>query len=120
MGRDLEGIRAGTRSRPAARGCRSRQPDGPGSARRRLQSRAADDAAEAVIGTGRDAALALQAAPMIDLFETARQLQAFCDGQAWRSCFIGGVAVQRWGEPRLTRDVDLTLLTGFGGEAPFI
>jgi len=28
--------------------------------------------------------------------------------------------VQRWGEPRLTQDVDLTLLTGFGHEAPFV
>jgi len=57
---------------------------------------------------------------MIDLFETARQLQVFCDGQGWRSCFIGGIAVQRWGEPRVTRDVDLTLLTGFGNEDTFI
>ena len=57
---------------------------------------------------------------MIGLFETARELQAFCDQQGWRSCFIGGIAVQRWGEPRVTRDVDLTLLTGFGGEDPFI
>jgi len=57
---------------------------------------------------------------MIDVFETARQLQDFCDGLGWRSCFIGGIAVQRWGEPRVTRDVDLTLLTGLGGEAGFI
>ncbi len=26
----------------------------------------------------------------------------------------------RWGEPRTTQDVDLTLLTGFGGEAPYV
>jgi hypothetical protein len=57
---------------------------------------------------------------MIDLFETARQLQTFCDLQGWSSCFIGGIAVQRWGEPRVTRDVDLTLLTGFGDEDVFI
>ena len=57
---------------------------------------------------------------MIDIFETARQLQRFCDERGWRSCFIGGVAVQRWGEPRVTRDVDLSLLTGFGGEDDFI
>src|ERR1035438_5762293 len=57
---------------------------------------------------------------MIDIFETARQLQNFCDQRGWRSCFIGGIAVQRWGEPRLTRDVDLTLLAGFGGEDIFI
>lgn len=57
---------------------------------------------------------------MIDLFGTARDLQNFCDQQGWRSCFIGGVAVQRWGEPRVTRDVDLTLLVGFGNENPFV
>jgi len=57
---------------------------------------------------------------MIDLFETARQLQVFCDGQGWRACFIGGLAVQRWGEPRVTLDVDLTVLAGFGGEGRFI
>lgn len=33
---------------------------------------------------------------------------------------IGGVAVQRWGDPRQTRDVDLTLLTGLGGEEAFV
>jgi hypothetical protein len=30
---------------------------------------------------------------------------------------IGGLALQRWGEPRATRDVDLTLLCPFGDEA---
>ena len=44
----------------------------------------------------------------------------FCDRQGWRSCFIGGVAVQRWGEPRVTRDVDLVLLVGFGSEGTFV
>jgi hypothetical protein len=57
---------------------------------------------------------------MIDLFETAIQLQAFCDQRGWHSCFIGGIAVQRWGEPRVTRDVDLTLMAGFGSEDGFI
>lgn len=57
---------------------------------------------------------------MIDIFAAAVGLQAFCDRQGWRSCFIGGIAVQRWGEPRVTRDVDLTLLTGFGDEAEFV
>jgi hypothetical protein len=28
--------------------------------------------------------------------------------------------VQRWGEPRLTVDVDLTLITGFGNEPDFV
>jgi hypothetical protein len=50
----------------------------------------------------------------------AGEIQAFCQKQGWRFCFIGGVAVQRWGEPRLTQDVDLTLLAGFGSEEQFI
>lgn len=57
---------------------------------------------------------------MNPLFATAEQVQRFCDEADWRFCFIGGLAVQRWGEPRLTRDVDLTLLTGFGGEDLFV
>jgi len=36
---------------------------------------------------------------MIDLFEIARHLQTFCDEKGWQSCFIGGIAVQRWGQP---------------------
>jgi len=49
----------------------------------------------------------------------AEEAQAFCLKQGWRFCFIGGVALQRWGEPRLTQDADLTLLTGFGSEETF-
>ena len=57
---------------------------------------------------------------MITIFKTARELQAFCDAQGWEFCFIGGVAVQRWTDGRVTRDVDLTLLAGFGNEDSFI
>ena len=35
-------------------------------------------------------------------------------------CFIGGLAVQRWGEPRLTQDADVSVVTGFGNEQPYI
>jgi hypothetical protein len=49
----------------------------------------------------------------------AVEVQRFCEQRRWPFCFIGGVAVQRWGEPRLTQDVDLTLLTGFGNEESF-
>lgn len=38
----------------------------------------------------------------------------------WRHCVIGGMALLRWGEQRMTKDVDLTLLTGFGGEEVFV
>lgn len=57
---------------------------------------------------------------MNGLFAVATMIQDFCRERAWRFCFIGGLAVQRWGEPRQTRDVDLTLLTGFGSERPFV
>jgi len=53
------------------------------------------------------------------VLEAAETVQAFCRLQGWKFCFIGGVAVQRWGEPRLTQHVDLTLLTGFGNEETY-
>ena len=57
---------------------------------------------------------------MLELIRVAADLQDFCEARDWRFCFIGGLALQRWGEPRETIDVDVTLLTGFGGEEPFI
>ena len=54
------------------------------------------------------------------LFATAFEIETFCAEQGWQFFFIGGVAVQRWGEPRYTEDVDLTLLTGFGDEVSYI
>jgi hypothetical protein len=54
------------------------------------------------------------------IFAAAAEIEAVCRGAGFSFCFIGGLAVQRWGEPRMTADVDLTLLTGFGGEAPFV
>jgi hypothetical protein len=56
----------------------------------------------------------------IDLFDAAAGIQDFCDARGWRSCFIGGIAVQRWSQARVTLDVDLTLLTGFGHEESFL
>ncbi len=57
---------------------------------------------------------------MNPIFSAALEIQSFCEQRAWRFCFIGAVAVQRWGQQRLTLDVDLTLLTGFGTEEPFV
>lgn len=57
---------------------------------------------------------------MIEVLRAASELQAACQTQGWRFCFIGGLAQLRWGEPRETIDADLTLLTGFGGEQPYI
>jgi Nucleotidyl transferase AbiEii toxin, Type IV TA system len=55
-----------------------------------------------------------------DVIQAAAELQSVCIAEGWKFCFIGGISVLRWGEPRETVDVDLTLLTGFGNEAPFI
>jgi hypothetical protein len=54
------------------------------------------------------------------LLDAAKEIQQFCRDRGWRFCFIGGVAVQHWGEPRLTRDADLTVFTGIGGEARYV
>jgi nucleotidyltransferase AbiEii toxin of type IV toxin-antitoxin system len=53
---------------------------------------------------------------MSALFDAARDLQAFFEMQNWRFSFIGGLAVLRWGEPRFTRDIDVTLLCPYGSE----
>jgi len=50
------------------------------------------------------------------IFQAAGALQTFLREQPWPFCIIGGLAVQHWGEPRVTRDVDVTLLAGFGDE----
>jgi hypothetical protein len=50
------------------------------------------------------------------LLEAAREIQDFCESCRWRFCFIGGIAVQHWGEARVTRDADLTIFTGIGDE----
>jgi hypothetical protein len=55
-----------------------------------------------------------------EVIRAAATLQAVCDEFDWQYCFIGGLALLRWGEPRETVDVDLTLLTGFGGEHRFV
>ncbi|MEX2179709.1 MAG: nucleotidyl transferase AbiEii/AbiGii toxin family protein [Gemmatimonadaceae bacterium] len=53
---------------------------------------------------------------MIHLFREAAALQTALDSRKLRFCFIGGIAVQHWGEPRTTRDIDISVFTGFGGE----
>ena len=60
-----------------------------------------------------------QGAPkaVIPVFEAAREVQDFLRRSGSEFCFIGGVALQRWGQPRFTRDVDLTLLCPLGSEA---
>ena len=54
------------------------------------------------------------------LFQAAKEVSGFMEAQGWPCCIIGGVAVMRWGEPRTTLDVDITLLTGFGEEERYV
>jgi hypothetical protein len=42
-----------------------------------------------------------------DLLEAAREVDSFCRRKGWRHCIIGGMALMRWGEQRMTKDVDL-------------
>lgn len=43
----------------------------------------------------------------------ALELQSVLIGTGRPYCFIGGVALQRWGEPRFTKDADATVVTVF-------
>jgi hypothetical protein len=53
------------------------------------------------------------------LFEAALELQEFMNQNTWPFCFIGGLAVIRWGEIRMTQDIDLCLMSGFGNEETY-
>ena len=57
---------------------------------------------------------------MNPIFAAALEIQRFCGDRGWPFCIIGGLAVQRWGEPRFTRDVDGTVMTGFGSEPAYV
>lgn len=51
-----------------------------------------------------------------DLVSTALSLQDNLAKKSIPFCFIGGLAVQHWGQPRFTADVDATVFVGFGNE----
>ena len=57
---------------------------------------------------------------MNSLFQAASELQLTMKSQSWPFCFIGGLAVIRWGEIRMTQDIDLCLMCGFGNEETYI
>jgi hypothetical protein len=58
--------------------------------------------------------------PARGLALAARDILGFLATHDVSACLIGGLAVQRWGEPRVTQDVDLTVLAPFGEEAAVI
>lgn len=57
---------------------------------------------------------------MNPLFQAGLELQQFMQEKEWPFCFIGGLVVIRWGEVRMTQDIDLSLLSGFGSEEIYI
>ena len=57
---------------------------------------------------------------MNPLFAAAQEVQDFMQKRGWRFCFIGGLALLRWGSPRTTQDVDVSVFTGFGNEESYI
>jgi adenylosuccinate synthase len=57
---------------------------------------------------------------MRDLIRDAAKIQRLFDKKRWRYCFIGGLAVQKWGQVRITEDIDLTVFMGLGDEEKFI
>lgn len=54
------------------------------------------------------------------LFEAAKEVCEFMAARRWEFCIIGGLAVQRWGEPRTTLDADITLLARWGEEESYV
>lgn len=48
--------------------------------------------------------------PAVPLTEAAREVQSILVELGIEAVIIGGLAIFRWGEPRLTRDVDFTVL----------
>lgn len=57
---------------------------------------------------------------MRSLLQAGARVQVRLLARGFRFCFIGGIANFRWGTPRLTNDLDLTVLAGFGGEGTVI
>ncbi|MEM1446341.1 MAG: hypothetical protein AAGF84_09815 [Planctomycetota bacterium] len=52
----------------------------------------------------------------IDVLRVAAAIQRGCEERGLPFCLIGGVAIQRWGRPRVTNDADGVIFTGLGNE----
>jgi hypothetical protein len=50
------------------------------------------------------------------VLDAALAAQAACEKLGLSFCVIGGVALQRWGEPRFTADADISVLVEPGAE----
>ena len=54
------------------------------------------------------------------ILDAALAAQSACTAIGLKGCVIGGVALQRWGEPRFTADADLSVLVAPGDEARIV
>jgi len=54
------------------------------------------------------------------LFEAAAEVQEYCRSRDWQFCLVGGLVVMRWSGHRVTKDVDLVIVTPFGEEDTII
>lgn len=57
---------------------------------------------------------------MNPLLEAAAEIQQFLEQNNLPFCFIGGIAVIHFGETRITSDIDISLLCGYGNEQRII
>lgn len=57
---------------------------------------------------------------MNGVLSAACDLADFLALRDWPHCFIGGIAVLRWGEARFTADADVSLFTGFADASGFV
>lgn len=60
------------------------------------------------------------AEPLAEQFEAAWRLHQFLAARDVPYALIGGLALQKWGNPRFTLDVDVTVLVDAGQEEPLI
>lgn len=56
---------------------------------------------------------------MNSLFNAGLEVKEVFEKKKWPYCFIGGIAVLRWGEIRMTQYIDLSLLCEFGNEKKY-
>lgn len=53
-------------------------------------------------------------------FKAAWEVHQFFTKEVIPYAIIGGIALQRWGEPRFTRDVEVTILVNIGEEEEIV
>lgn len=62
----------------------------------------------------------MTAPPVPELAATARDVLAVLEAGTIPACIIGGLVIPRWGQPRATTDVDVSVLAPYGKEKPVL